>query len=59
MRKRLCEEVDELVPEEELEDVILKEIGIKDIDELEESDKYLRCLGCRLSKTNFSSSYFR
>jgi hypothetical protein len=44
--EELCGEVDELVPEEDPEDVILKEMGIRDVDELEESNKDLRSLGC-------------
>jgi hypothetical protein len=46
--EELCEDVDELVPEEDPEDVILKEMGNKDTDELDESDKDLRCLICGL-----------
>jgi hypothetical protein len=44
--EELCEEVDELVLEEDLEYVILKEMGIKDIDELDESGKDIRSSGC-------------
>jgi hypothetical protein len=38
-------EVDELVPEEVPKYVILKEMGIKDIDELDELDRDLWRLG--------------
>lgn len=45
-KEELCEELDELVLEEDPEDFILKEMGIKDIDELDESDRDLQSLGC-------------
>lgn len=52
-KEELCEELDELVLEEDPKEFILKEMGIKDIDELDESDRDLQSLGCWLSKTIF------
>jgi len=51
--EELREDLDDIVPEEDPEDVILKEMGIKDTNELDESDRDFQCIVCGLPKKTF------